>query len=84
MSTIGVRYVVSYVYVQLTDPEGREHMQRMAYPHDGVLQAVQEALAHFADLDPGWRVREVWVHQDEPRRFRPEPVVKRTLEAREY
>lgn len=84
MSSIGVNVPVSYVYVQMTDENGSEHIRRMVYPHDGAMQAVNEALAHFAELPQGWRVREVWVHQDQPRRFRPEPVVKRTLEAREF
>lgn len=84
MSTIGVNVPYTYVYVEISDPAGAPVIHRLVYPHDGVHQAVAEALAAFEQLKPGWRIRDVWTHQDEPRRFRPEPVVKRSLEAREY
>lgn len=80
---IGVHVPMTYVYIEITHPEGAT-IWRFVYPHDGVRQAVDEALGACAELSQFWRIREIWVHQDAPRRFRPEPVVKRTLEAREW
>jgi hypothetical protein len=82
--SVGVVVPATYVYLELINPSGEAVIHRYVVAHDGVRQAVAEALTRYESLEPGWRLKDVQTHNDPPRRFRIEPVVRRTLEAREF
>lgn len=79
-------YPIAHVYVTHTDREGRQYITKYTAPHDGALQAANEAVRAMG-LDPlpsGTRIREIEVFTNEnPRRFHHEPEVVRTFGLKE-